>query len=120
MKKTAHGHGFMVLHSNQLEGLRELAVEFIRNNPLPVLAPGSVAGAKQWHEALARNGFSQRPRYLRGDAGGIAIAQTFGKSTVQCWAHIECLHICHSTNHLWCGASCAAFLICWINPTSHH
>ena len=34
-----HPTGFMVLHSNQLEGLRELAVRFIRDNPLPPLAP---------------------------------------------------------------------------------
>ena len=51
-------NGFMVLHSNQLEGLRELAVEFIRNNPLPVLAPEVLLvqsnGMKHWLEmALA-------------------------------------------------------------------
>ena len=44
----------MVLHSNQLEGLRELAVEFIRNNPLPVLAPEVLLvqsnGMKHWLE----------------------------------------------------------------------
>ncbi|MEY4121586.1 MAG: hypothetical protein RLZZ457_424, partial [Pseudomonadota bacterium] len=33
---SPHATGFMVLHSNQLEGLRELAVQFIRNHPLPV------------------------------------------------------------------------------------
>ena len=52
--------GFMVLHSNQLEGLRELAVEFIRNNPLPVLAPEVLLvqsnGMKHWLEmALAKD-----------------------------------------------------------------
>ena len=50
----------MVLHSNQLEGLRELAVEFIRNNPLPVLAPEVLLvqsnGMKHWLEmALAKD-----------------------------------------------------------------
>ena len=53
-------NGFMVLHSNQLEGLRELAVEFIRNNPLPVLAPEVLLvqsnGMKHWLEmALAKD-----------------------------------------------------------------
>jgi exodeoxyribonuclease V gamma subunit len=52
-------NGFMVLHSNQLEGLRELAVEFIRNNPLPVLEPEVLLvqsnGMKHWLEiALAK------------------------------------------------------------------
>ena len=52
--------GFMVLHSNQLEGLRELAVEFIRNNPLPVLEPEVLLvqsnGMKHWLEmALAKD-----------------------------------------------------------------
>ncbi len=53
-------NGFMVLHSNQLEGLRELAVGFIRNNPLPVLAPEVLLvqsnGMKHWLEmALAKD-----------------------------------------------------------------
>lgn len=53
-------NGFMVLHSNQLEGLRELAVDFIRNNPLPVLAPEVLLvqsnGMKHWLEmALAKD-----------------------------------------------------------------
>ncbi|MEY4340702.1 MAG: hypothetical protein RL541_206 [Pseudomonadota bacterium] len=53
-------NGFMVLHSNQLEGLRELAVEFIRNNPLPVLEPEVLLvqsnGMKHWLEiALAKD-----------------------------------------------------------------
>ncbi|MBU6224310.1 MAG: exodeoxyribonuclease V subunit gamma [Burkholderiales bacterium] len=53
-------NGFMVLHSNQLEGLRDLAVEFIRNNPLPVLAPEVLLvqsnGMKHWLEmALAKD-----------------------------------------------------------------
>ena len=52
-------NGFMVLHSNQLEGLRELVVEFIRNNPLPVLEPEVLLvqsnGMKHWLEiALAK------------------------------------------------------------------
>ena len=34
-----HPTGFMVLHSNQLEGLRDVMVQFIQNNPLPPLAP---------------------------------------------------------------------------------
>jgi exodeoxyribonuclease V gamma subunit len=50
----------MVLHSNQLEGLRELAVQFIRNHPLPVLAPEVLLvqsnGMKHWLElALAKD-----------------------------------------------------------------
>jgi exodeoxyribonuclease V gamma subunit len=50
----------MVLHSNQLEGLRELAVKFIRNHPLPVLAPEVLLvqsnGMKHWLElALAKD-----------------------------------------------------------------
>ena len=53
-------NGFMVLHSNQLEGLRELAVGFIRRNPLPVLAPEVLLvqsnGMKHWLEmALAKD-----------------------------------------------------------------
>jgi len=55
-----HATGFMVLHSNQLEGLRELAVQFIRNHPLPVLAPEVLLvqsnGMKHWLElALAKD-----------------------------------------------------------------
>lgn len=51
--------GFMVLHSNQLEGLRDLAVQFIRNHPLPPLAPEVFLvqsnGMKHWLElALAK------------------------------------------------------------------
>jgi len=50
----------MVLHSNQLEGLRELAVQFIRRHPLPVLAPEVLLvqsnGMKHWLElALAKD-----------------------------------------------------------------
>jgi exodeoxyribonuclease V gamma subunit len=50
----------MVLHSNQLEGLRKLAVQFIRNHPLPVLAPEVLLvqsnGMKHWLElALAKD-----------------------------------------------------------------
>ncbi len=50
----------MVLHSNQLEGLRELAVRFIRDNPLPPLAPEVLLvqsnGMKHWLElALAKD-----------------------------------------------------------------
>jgi exodeoxyribonuclease V gamma subunit len=50
----------MVLHSNQLEGLRELAVQFMRNHPLPVLAPEVLLvqsnGMKHWLElALAKD-----------------------------------------------------------------
>jgi len=57
---TPHATGFMVLHSNQLEGLRELAVQFIRNHPLPVLAPEVLLvqsnGMKHWLElALAKD-----------------------------------------------------------------
>ena len=60
MANPIHSCGFMVLHSNQLEGLRELAVEFIRNNPLPVLAPEVLLvqsnGMKHWLEmALAKD-----------------------------------------------------------------
>ena len=51
-------HGFMVLHSNQLEGLRDLMVQFIQNNPLPPLVPEVLLvqsnGMKHWLElALA-------------------------------------------------------------------
>ena len=57
---SPHTTGFMVLHSNQLEGLRELAVQFIRNHPLPVLAPEVLLvqsnGMKHWLElALAKD-----------------------------------------------------------------
>jgi hypothetical protein len=31
---SPHATGFMVLHSKQLEGMRELAVQFIDNYPL--------------------------------------------------------------------------------------
>jgi len=60
MASPIHSCGFMVLHSNQLEGLRELAVEFIHNNPLPVLAPEVLLvqsnGMKHWLEmALAKD-----------------------------------------------------------------
>ena len=51
---TQPATGFMVLHSNQLEGLRELAVQFIRHNPLPPLAPEVLLvqsnGMKHWLE----------------------------------------------------------------------
>jgi exodeoxyribonuclease V gamma subunit len=52
--------GFMVLHSNQLEGLRELMVQFIRKHPLPPLAPEVLLvqsnGMKHWLElALAKD-----------------------------------------------------------------
>jgi len=44
--------GFMVLHSNQLEGLRDLMVEFIRNHPLAPLQPEVLLvqsnGMKHW------------------------------------------------------------------------
>ena len=57
---SAHATGFMMLHSNQLEGLRALAVQFIQNNPLPVLAPEVLLvqsnGMKHWLElALAKD-----------------------------------------------------------------
>ncbi len=57
---SPHTTGFMVLHSNQLEGLRELAVQVIRQHPLPVLAPEVVLvqsnGMKHWLElALAKD-----------------------------------------------------------------
>ena len=57
---SPHATGFMVLHSNQLEGLRELAVQFIRQHPLPVLAPEVLLvqsnGMKHWLElALAKD-----------------------------------------------------------------
>jgi exodeoxyribonuclease V gamma subunit len=57
---SPYATGFMVLHSNQLEGLRELAVQFIRNHPLPVLAPEVLLvqsnGMKHWLElALAKD-----------------------------------------------------------------
>ncbi|MEY4727112.1 MAG: hypothetical protein RLZ36_1739, partial [Pseudomonadota bacterium] len=57
---SAHTTGFMVLHSNQLEGLRELAVQFIRSHPLPPLAPEVLLvqsnGMKHWLEmALAKD-----------------------------------------------------------------
>jgi exodeoxyribonuclease V gamma subunit len=60
MRTTPHATGFMVLHSNQLEGLRELAVQFMRNHPLPVLAPEVLLvqsnGMKHWLElALAKD-----------------------------------------------------------------
>lgn len=46
--------GFMVLHSNQLEGLRDLMVEFIRNHPLAPLQPEVLLvqsnGMKHWLE----------------------------------------------------------------------
>lgn len=56
---STHATGFMVLHSNQLEGLRELMVQFIRNHPLPPLAPEVLLvqsnGMKHWVElALAK------------------------------------------------------------------
>ena len=55
-----HPTGFMVLHSNQLEGLRDVMVQFIQNNPLPPLAPEVLLvqsnGMKHWLElALARD-----------------------------------------------------------------
>ncbi len=55
---TSPPHGFMVLHSNQLEGLRDLMVQFIHNNPLPPLVPEVLLvqsnGMKHWLElALA-------------------------------------------------------------------
>ena len=44
--------GFMVLHSNRMEGLRDLLVAHIRNNPLPPLSPETVLvqsnGMKHW------------------------------------------------------------------------
>ena len=51
--------GFMVLHSNRLEGLRDLLVQFVRDHPLPPLTPDVVLvqsnGMKQWLEiALAQ------------------------------------------------------------------
>lgn len=51
--------GFMVLHSNRLEGLRDLLVQFVREHPLPPLSPDVVLvqsnGMKQWLEiALAQ------------------------------------------------------------------
>jgi exodeoxyribonuclease V gamma subunit len=57
---SPYATGFLVLHSNQLEGLRELAVQFIRNHPLPVLAPEVLLvqsnGMKHWLElALAKD-----------------------------------------------------------------
>jgi exodeoxyribonuclease V gamma subunit len=57
---SSHATGFMVLHSNQLEGLRELAVQFIRSQPLPPLAPEVLLvqsnGMKHWLElALAKD-----------------------------------------------------------------
>jgi exodeoxyribonuclease V gamma subunit len=57
---TPHATGFMVLHSNQLEGLRDLAVAFIRKHPLPALAPEVLLvqsnGMKHWLElALAKH-----------------------------------------------------------------
>ena len=57
---SSNATGFMVLHSNQLEGLRELAVQFIRSHPLPVLAPEVLLvqsnGMKHWLElALAKD-----------------------------------------------------------------
>lgn len=56
---TRYATGFMVLHSNQLEGLRDLAVEFIHKHPLPALAPEVLLvqsnGMKHWLElALAK------------------------------------------------------------------
>jgi len=47
-------HGFMVLHSNRLEGLRYLMVSFMQHNPLPPLAPEVLLvqsnGMKHWLE----------------------------------------------------------------------
>ncbi|MEY4363970.1 MAG: hypothetical protein RLZZ24_1322 [Pseudomonadota bacterium] len=46
--------GFMVLHSNRLEGLRELMLTFMRNHPLPPLSPEVLLvqsnGMKHWLE----------------------------------------------------------------------
>lgn len=46
--------GFMVLHSNRLEGLRDLYVEVVRRHPLPPLAPEAVLvqsnGMRHWLE----------------------------------------------------------------------
>jgi exodeoxyribonuclease V gamma subunit len=56
---TSSPTGFMVLHSNQLEGLRDVMVTFMRKHPLPPLSPEVVLvqsnGMKHWLElALAK------------------------------------------------------------------
>ncbi len=56
---TSPSTGFMVLHSNQLEGLRDVMVAFMRKHPLPPLSPEVVLvqsdGMKHWLElALAK------------------------------------------------------------------
>jgi exodeoxyribonuclease V gamma subunit len=52
--KTSSHHGFMVLHSNQLEGLRDLMVNFIQRHPLSPLQPEVILvqsnGMKHWLE----------------------------------------------------------------------
>ena len=49
---TSSPAGFMVLHSNRMEGLRDLLVQFVKDNPLPPLAAETVLvqsnGMKHW------------------------------------------------------------------------
>lgn len=54
MKPTALPAGFMVLHGNRLEDLRDLLVQVLKNQPLAVLAPEVILlqsnGMKHWLE----------------------------------------------------------------------
>jgi exodeoxyribonuclease V gamma subunit len=49
---TSRAPGFMVFHSNRMEGLRDLLVQFVKKNPLPPLASETVLvqsnGMKHW------------------------------------------------------------------------
>ena len=71
--------GFMVLHSNRMEGLRDLLVDHIRHNPLPPLAAETVLvqsnGMKHWlGMALAQD-----------DALGICAATRMVLPSSQLW-----------------------------------
>ena len=49
---TPSSNGFMVLHSNRLEGLRELMVAYMQRNPLPPLAPEVLLYGRGWDDVL--------------------------------------------------------------------
>ena len=58
MPEVSHPTGFMVLHGNRLEDLRDLLVTYLKSHPLAVLQPEVILlqsnGMKHWLElALA-------------------------------------------------------------------
>jgi hypothetical protein len=88
--------GFMVFHSNRMEGLLELLLTYVTRATAVAFTKRNHSGAKQWHEALVNAVIGQHLSlgYLVQPHAWNCPQASYGISTVKSWVPTDCPHAC--------------------------